>query len=113
MYNNLIERFISYIKINTRSDPNSNTIPSTESQIGFARKLEEELRQIGMQDVKFNEKSCFVTATLKSNTDKKVKTIGLMAHMDTADFNSEGVKPNFVENYDGESDIILNKDKIF
>lgn len=111
MYDNLVPRFIKYVKTETRSNPESTTIPSTESQVAFAKTLVEELKELGLSDVKYNEKSGFVTAELPSNTDKEnVRSIGFIAHMDTADFNAVGVSPQFVENYDGKSDIPLDKE---
>ncbi|MGO4936928.1 peptidase T [Fundicoccus sp. Sow4_H7] len=102
------ERLIRYAKINTRSDVRQQTIPSTAIQLDLLRLLEEELKEIGMEEVEFNEKNAFVTATLPANTDKDVPTIGFIAHVDTADFNSENVQPQIVENYDGK-DIVLNE----
>lgn len=111
MYDNLVPRFIKYVKTETRSNPESTTIPSTESQVEFAKTLVEELKELGLSDVKYNEKNGFVTAELPSNTDKEnVRSIGFIAHMDTADFNAVGVSPQFVENYDGKSDIPLDKE---
>lgn len=111
MYDNLVPRFIKYVKTETRSNPESTTIPSTESQVAFAKTLVEELKELGLSDVKYNEKNGFVTAELPSNTDKEnVRSIGFIAHMDTADFNAVGVFPQFVENYDGKSDIPLDKE---
>src|SRR5699024_2529494 len=69
-----------------------------------------ELTDLGMQDVYYNEENGFVTATLPSNTDKEVRSIGFIAHMDTADFNAVNVNPQIVENYDGHSTIQLDKD---
>lgn len=66
-----------------------------------------------MSDVFHNEENGFVIATLPSNTDKDVRSIGFIAHMDTADFNAVGVNPQFVENYDGQSDIPLDKEGKF
>ncbi|SFQ21029.1 tripeptide aminopeptidase [Desemzia incerta] len=108
MYENLIPRFIRYVKMETRSDETSTTIPSTQSQVEFAEKLMEELKEIGLSDVSFNTKNGFVTATVPSNVDEDVPTIGFIAHMDTADFNAENVSPQFHENYDGEA-IVLNE----
>ena len=111
MYDNLVPRFIKYVKTETRSNPESTTIPSTESQVAFAKTLVEELKELGLSDVKYNEKNGFVTAELPSNTDKEnVRSIGFIAHMDTADFNAVDVSPQFVENYDGKSDIPLDKE---
>ena len=108
MYENLIPRFIRYVKMETRSDETSTTIPSTQSQVEFAEKLMEELKEIGLSDVSYNTKNGFVTATVPSNVDEDVPTIGFIAHMDTADFNAENVSPQFHENYDGEA-IVLNE----
>lgn len=108
MYENLIPRFIRYVKMETRSDETSTTIPSTQSQVEFAEKLMEELKEIGLSDVSYNTKNGFVTATVPSNVDEDVPTIGFIAHMDTADFNAENVSPQFHDNYDGEA-IVLNE----
>lgn len=108
MYENLIPRFIRYVKMETRSDETSTTIPSTQSQVEFAEKLMEELKEIGLSDVSYNTKNGFVTATVPSNVDEDVPTIGFIAHMDTADFNAENVSPQFHANYDGEA-IVLNE----
>ena len=69
-----------------------------------------DLVEIGLTDVMYNEENGFVTATLPSNLDKEVPTVGFIAHYDTADFNADGINPQFVENYDG-SEIILNKEQ--
>ena len=109
MYDTLKERFLRYVKFETRSDETSDTIPSTPSQIEFAKMLKKELEDLGLENV-FINKACFVNATLPSNIDKKVRTIGFIAHMDTADFNAVGISPKIIENYDGK-DIVLNKEK--
>lgn len=106
----LIDRFIGYITIDTQSDPNSNTTPSTEKQWTLANKLVQELKEIGMQEVTIDE-NAYIMATLPSNTDKEVPTIGFISHFDTSpDFTAEHVKPQIIKNYDGK-DIILNKEK--
>jgi len=110
MYKNLVNRFIKYAKINTRSDETSKTIPSTQSQVEFAKILMEDLEAIGLEEVEYNEENAFVTATLPANTEREIPTVGFIAHMDTADFNSENVNPQFVEDYDGE-DIVLNEEQ--
>lgn len=107
MYENLIPRFLRYVKTETRSDATSKTVPSTQSQVEFAQTLKEELADLGMSQVSYNEKNGFVTATLPSNCDREVPTIGFIAHMDTADFNAVNVNPQFHENYNGE-EIILS-----
>lgn len=110
MYENLLPRFLRYVKTETRSDATSKTTPSTKTQVAFAHVLKKELEDLGLADVIYNETNGYVIATLPSNTDKSVKTIGFIAHMDTADFNAENVNPQVIENYDGESTIKLDKD---
>ena len=106
----IIDRFFSYIKIDTQSDPKSETTPSTEKQWDLARKLAEELKEIGLQDVSIDEHA-YVMATLPSNVPHNVPTIGFVSHFDTTpDFSGTNVNPQIIENYDGK-DIILNKDK--
>ena len=109
MYENLVNRFVKYVKINTRSDESSQTVPSTQAQVDFAKVLMSDLEEIGLSDVQYIEENGFVTATLPSNIEEDVPTVGFIAHMDTADFNSENVNPQFVKDYDGE-DIVLNED---
>ena len=107
-YDNLLPRFLRYVQIETQSDPTSKTTPSTQSQVDFAMILKKELEELGMSDVFYNEANGFLTATLPANTDKKVPSIGFIAHLDTADFNAVNVQPKIVENYDGESPISLD-----
>ncbi|MGM9946239.1 MAG: peptidase T [Lysinibacillus sp.] len=109
MRNNLVERFITYVKVDTQSNAQSTTCPTTPGQLTLANMLVAELKQIGMTEVTIDENG-YVMATLPANTDKDVPTIGFLAHVDTAtDFTGTNVNPQFVENYDGK-DIILNKD---
>lgn len=110
MYENLLPRFLKYVKTETRSDATSTTTPSTQTQVAFAKELMKELEEIGMQEITYNENNGYVIATLPSNLDKEARTIGFISHMDTADFNAEGVNPQIVENYDGESTIKLDAD---
>ncbi|MGC4378693.1 peptidase T [Fictibacillus sp. Mic-4] len=108
MKNEIIERFTSYVKVDTQSDESSSTCPSTPGQLELARMLVEELKSIGMEEVTMDENG-YVMATLPSTTEKEVPTIGFLAHVDTAtDFTGKNVNPQIVENYDGK-DIILNK----
>jgi len=102
------ERLIRYAKINTRSDEASTTVPSTACQLDLLHLLVDELKAIGLQEVKFNPENAFVTAILPATSDKPVPTIGFIAHVDTADFNSENVQPRLIPNYDGQ-DIVLNQ----
>lgn len=110
MYENLLPRFLDYVKTETRSDATSTTTPTTQTQVAFAHELMKELEKIGMKDITYNENNGYVIATLPSNLDKEARTIGFISHMDTADFNAEGVNPQIVENYDGESTIKLDEE---
>ena len=104
----LINRFISYVTIDTESDPESNTTPSTSKQWDLANKLAEELKTIGMSDVTIDDKA-YIMATLPSNVNHEVPTIGFISHFDTSpDFTGANVKPRIVENYNGK-DIMLNE----
>lgn len=104
---NIIDRFLKYIKIDTQSDPNSETTPSTEKQWHLADLLVEELLEIGMEEVSIDNKA-YITATLPSNIKTEVPTIGFISHFDTSpDFSGTNVNPQIIENYDGK-DIILN-----
>lgn len=106
----LLPRFLEYVTVDTQSDPYSKTTPSTEKQWDLAKKLVMELHQIGMQEVSIDE-NAYIMATLPSNMDKKVPTIGFISHFDTSpDFSGKNVKPQIIENYDGK-DIVLNKHK--
>lgn len=113
MYENLLPRFLRYVKTETRSNPKSTTTPSTQTQVAFAQTLKKELEDLGMSDVVYNETNGFVIATLPSNTEKDVRSMGFIAHMDTADFNAVNVNPQIIENYDGESTIKLDQDGKF
>lgn len=108
MKNEIIQRFTTYVKVDTQSNDESDTCPTTPGQLELARMLVDELKEIGMEEVTMDENG-YVMATLPSNTEKEVPTIGFLAHMDTAtDFTGAGVNPQIVENYDGK-DIVLNK----
>ena len=103
----LLNRFIRYCKINTRSNGKSSTIPSSENQVIFAKMLVQDLVDLGFDEVEYNPNNGFVTATVKSNVGQDVDAIGFIAHYDTADFNSENIQPRVIENYDGNP-IVLN-----
>jgi tripeptide aminopeptidase len=103
----ITKRFISYVTVDTESDPESDTTPSTEKQWNLANALAIELKDIGMSDVSIDD-NAYIMATLPSNVDHKVPTIGFVSHFDTTpDFTGANVKPQIIENYDGQ-DIILN-----
>jgi tripeptide aminopeptidase len=104
----MLERLIRYCKMNTRSDESSTTIPSTPSQIEFAKMLAVELESLGFSEVTHRLDNGFVIATVPSNIERPVDTLGFIAHFDTADFNSEHIQPQIIENYNGQN-IVLNK----
>lgn len=102
----LLERFLSYVKIDTQSDESAEGVPSTKKQFDLARKLEQELIEMGLQDVSLDE-HCYVMAKLPSNQKEDSVSLGLIAHMDTSpDMSGKDVKPMLHKNYDGE-DITL------
>ncbi len=104
-----VSRFLNYVSYNTKSDESSISVPSTEGQVVFAKALEKELIDLGLSDVSLDENG-YLMASLPSNIDKKVPTIGFIAHMDTSpDMSGENVRPRILENYDGK-DIILNEE---
>lgn len=104
---NIIDRFVKYVKIDTQSDPDNPEFPSTEKQWNLAKVLVNELKEIGMQDVTIDD-NCYVMATLPSNVDFEVPVIGFIAHIDTSpDYSGTNVNPQFHYNYDGK-DIVLN-----
>ena len=106
----IIDRFVSYVTIDTESDASSQTTPSTFKQWDLANKLVEELKMIGMDEVTIDE-NAYIMATLPSNVTHKVPTIGFVSHFDTTpDFTGKDVKPQIIHNYDG-GDIILNKEQ--
>ncbi len=106
----IVDRFVKYITIDTQSDPNNPDFPSTEKQWNLARLLVDELNEIGLEDVTLDD-NCYVMATLPSNVDFKVPTVGFVAHIDTSpDYSGTNVKPQFHPNYNGE-DIVLNKEE--
>ena len=105
---NIVDRFIKYAKIDTQSDESNSETPSTKKQFDLARVVEQEMKDMGLQDISLDDK-CYLMATLPSNIDKEVPTIGFVAHFDTSpDMSGKNVNPQIVENYDGK-DIVLNK----
>lgn len=105
----VVDRFLNYVAIDTKSEDDSPNFPSSKKQFELANLLVKELKELGLNDASVDE-NCYVMATLPSNTDKSVPAIGFIAHMDTSpDMSGENVKPKIVENYDG-GDIILNKE---
>jgi len=105
----LVERFLKYVAIDTKSDDDSETVPSTQNQFDLANPLKEEMIAIGLEDVTLDDNG-YLMGKLSGNVDKAVPKIGLIAHMDTApDFSGENVQPIIWENYDGK-DLLLNKE---
>ena len=106
----IIDRFISYVKIDSQSDASSEATPSTKKQWNIANKLVQDLNDIGLSEVSI-DKNAYIYATLPSNIKKKCPTIGFISHFDTSpDFSGTNIKPQIVKNYNG-GDIILNKTK--
>ena len=102
----LIERFLKYVSFDTQSSEEGEGCPSTDKQMVFARYLENELKAIGLEEVSLDEHG-YLYATLPSNTEREVPTIGFIAHIDTSpDYSGKDVKPRIVEQYDG-GDIVL------
>lgn len=108
MKQELIERLTRYAKVDTQSNEDNETCPTTEGQLTLANMLVDELKKIGMEDVTIDANG-YVMATLPSNTEKQVPTIGFLAHVDTAtDFTGTNVKPQVIDSYPG-GDIVLNE----
>ncbi|MCQ2066682.1 MAG: peptidase T [Bacteroidaceae bacterium] len=105
----LVKRFLGYTAVDTQSDENSETVPSTAKQKNLAVLLKKELEDMGLEEVCMDDMG-YVYATFPANTDKKIPTIGFISHMDTSpSMSGKGVKPRIVGNYDG-GDILLNKE---
>ncbi|MDN6899744.1 peptidase T [Oenococcus sicerae] len=109
-YEKLVDRFIAYAKVNTRSNETSTTIPSDPKEVAFLAKLASEIKELGFADVR-TMKDGYLFARIPASKGKEtVDPIGFIAHVDTADFNAENIQPEVHENYDGESVIKLNDD---
>ncbi|UQS86549.1 peptidase T [Nicoliella spurrieriana] len=107
-YQSLIPRFLKYVQVNTRSNEDSTKVPSTQTQVDFLNQLKVELTNIGLSNVRTNEQSGYVFATLPANVNHPATKVGFISHVDTADFNSEHVTPQIVKDYDGKSTINLD-----
>jgi tripeptide aminopeptidase len=106
----VVEKFLKYVSYDTKSNEESTTVPSTTGQMILATELVSELKAMGIQDASVDQNG-YVMATIPSNIEKAVPTIGFIAHMDTApDMSGKNVKVKFIENYDGK-DILLNQEK--
>lgn len=103
MKNKLLTNFLNYVQIDTMSDEESNSTPSTQKQFNLAKVLVKELKELGLKDITLSD-NCFVYAHLPSNIPNCKDSIGFIAHMDTIPgFSGTNVKPNVIENYDGKT----------
>lgn len=106
------DRFLKYVQIDTQSDPESQSTPSTAKQWDLARLLAKELEEIGLEDVSIDE-NAYIMASLPSNVPQEVPTIGFVSHFDTSpDYSGSGVKPMIHENYQGQDLILSEKNNI-
>jgi tripeptide aminopeptidase len=106
----ILDRFLKYVSIDTRSDDTSTTFPSTAKQFDMLNLLHDQLKRFGLKDVSIDSNG-YVMGTLPANTRKKVPVIGWVAHVDTSpDMSGTDVKPRLIENYDG-TDVVLNAEK--
>ncbi len=103
----LLTDFLEFVQINTRSDEKSQTIPTTPGQVVLAKILVQRLRDLGLDNVTYDEENSFVLGKLAGNPEKMA--LGFIAHVDTADFNAENNQPQVIEHYDGQ-DVVLNAD---
>ena len=105
----LTERFINYTKFDTQSCEESDSVPSTEKQLVFAKYLKKELEDEGFSDVEM-DKMGYIYATLKGNTKKKTPTIGFISHYDTSpDASGKDVKARIISNYDGKERLCISQ----
>lgn len=106
---NLLNRFVRYVTIDTESDENGTTTPSTAKQFDLAKILVKELEVLGLVDIELTD-TCIIYAKLPANTDKECPKIGFISHMDTSpDMSGANVKPQMLKNYQGGV-ITLNKE---
>ncbi len=109
IFNDMVDRFIKYCKVDTASDPNSDTYPSSGSQIAFGKQVAKEMRDLGLKDAEIDEYG-YIMATIPSNVDYDVPTIGFIAHMDIiSSVPTDNIQPQIFKDYDG-SDLVLNND---
>ena len=109
---NLIKRFLHYVSFDTQSDELTHMTPSTPGQMFFAKELEKELQRIGLSDISLDDNG-YLMATLPSNSDKELPTVGFIAHLDTSpDCSGRKVSPRIVENYDGKEIVLCAEDNV-
>ena len=108
----MLERFLKYVTFDTESCDDATVVPTTEGQFVFARYLEQQLKEMGLEEVVLDEKG-YLYATLPANCDKDVPVVGFIAHLDTSpDMSGKDVKPRVVENYAGGDIVLCGKDNI-
>ena len=108
----VIDRFLKYVTFDTQSDENTGVTPSTAKQMVFAKYLQQELQELGLEEISLDENG-YLFATLPANIDRPIPVVGFIAHMDTSpDMSGANVKPRIVENYDGTDIVLCNKDNI-
>ena len=109
---NLVKRFLHYVSFDTQSDELTHMTPSTPGQMFFAKELEKELQRIGLSDISLDDNG-YLMATLPSNSDKELPTVGFIAHLDTSpDCSGRKVSPRIVENYDGKEIVLCAEDNV-
>lgn len=109
---NLVKRFLHYVSFDTQSDELTHMTPSTPGQMFFAKELEKELQRIGLSDISLDDNG-YLMATLSSNSDKELPTVGFIAHLDTSpDCSGRKVSPRIVENYDGKEIVLCAEDNV-
>ena len=108
----VIDRFLKYVTFDTQSDENTGVTPSTAKQMVFAKYLQQELQELGLEEITLDENG-YLFATLPANVDRPIPVVGFIAHMDTSpDMSGANVKPRIVEKYDGTDIVLCNKDNI-
>ena len=108
----MLERFLKYVTFDTESCDDATTVPTTEGQFVFARYLEQQLKEMGLEEVVLDEKG-YLYATLPANCAKEIPVVGFIAHLDTSpDMSGKDVKPRVVENYAGGDIVLCEKDNI-
>ena len=100
----VVERFLKYVKINTQSEEGLETVPSTNCQHDLAKILFEELKAMGIKNVTYDKKYCYIYAHIPANSKKHTNSVAFIAHMDTSpESPGSGVKPVIRKNYDGKT----------
>ena len=96
------DKFISYCKMNTRSYETNNDVPTSPGQVALLKELEQELKRLGLTEISYSDKDAYVVGKIPANISNPPAPIGFVAHVDTADFNAENIRPQIHENYDGK-----------